>query len=167
MSFSLLFTFFLLLLYFLKPLPMSLFPSSTILSFFLPYILDTIYLFFLILTSSVLLHFFFYILHILPLLFSFFLLLLLSSPIFLGICHIACSLSTFQEKNLVSSSHGFILPCFYIYHSLYMLLLPLSWSTLFPVGVHLLGLYSLLYSTPVPFPMWDIPASSPAAPFIV
>ena len=95
--------------------------SSTTLFFFLPYILDIRFFFFLILTPFLQLHLFFYTLYT-PLLSSLLsLLLLFSSSMLLSIGHTICFLLVSQEEILVSDFCGSVPLCLCIFHSLHTL----------------------------------------------
>ena len=127
--------------------------SSTTLFFFLPYILDIRFFFFLILTPFLQLHLFFYTLYT-PLLSSLLsLLLLLSSSILLGIGRTTHFLLVSQGEILVPDFHGSIPPCLHILYSLHMLPPSPSLSILSLAGVYLWEVYSPLYNIPVSFPI--------------
>ena len=97
--------------------------NSTMVSFFLFYILGIGSYFFLVPALFLLLHSFFHTLYTVLLLSLPFLLLPLSSSILPGKGYTICFLLVFQEETLVPDFYGFKPPCFYISHTLYRLLL--------------------------------------------
>ena len=140
--------------------------SSTMVSSFLFYILDTESPFFLILILFFLLHLF-YILYTVPLSSLLYFLLSLFSSMLSGTDHTICFSLVSQEGILVLGFHGFEPLCLYISYSPHTLLLLLLLTILSQAEVHLLEVCSSPHNIPVLFPIWNIPASSLAVSFVV
>jgi len=132
---------------------MLLLSSSTILFFFLSYILGIKFFFFLVLISLSQLYSFFHTLHTPFSLSLLFLLLFFFSSMLLGIDYTTHFLLVSQGGILVPDFCRSVLPCLYVLYSPYMLLLSPLLSIFSLAEVYLWGVYSPSYNIPVFFPI--------------